>query len=63
MIWTNWLARLKVEEQEGDSMKYLASLGRCWPNIIIPSWLIKASEDTELWKRVIADVVFDDMAP
>ena len=44
-------------------MKYLDSLGTCWPNNIIPLELIKATEDRELWKQVTADDVFDDMAP
>ena len=30
---------------------------------LIERELTKASEDRELWKHVIADVVFNDMAP
>ena len=44
-------------------MKYLDSLGTCWPNNINPLELIKANEDRQLWKHVTADVVFDDLVP
>ena len=35
-------------------MKYLDSLGICWPNDITPLELIRATEDRELWKHVTA---------
>ena len=44
-------------------MKYLDSLGTCWPNNITALELIKATEDRELWKHVTPDVVLDDVAP
>ena len=34
--------------------------GICWSNNIAPLQLVKAIEDRELRKHVIADVVFDD---
>ena len=44
-------------------MKYLDSLGTCWPKNITLLELIKATEDRELWKHVIADVVYGRMTP
>jgi len=38
-------------------MKYLDSLGTCWPNNITLLELIKATEDAELWKHMTADAL------
>ena len=42
-------------------MKYLHSLGTCWPNNITPLELIKATEYRELWKHMTPNVVFEDI--
>ena len=44
-------------------MNYLESLDTRSSNNIMPLELIKATEDKEIWKHVIADVVFDNMVP